>query len=437
MRGGKQILYVGGTLPARSETFVYREILALREARINVAVASVHQSERGLGDPRIDALADEAIPVYGSGPVRLAMDAIEEWWAHPARTARTMATGVRDALLERDVEWKRRPKVLWQCLAGLALARRVRKQNVVHIHAHMAHVPTSIAMYCAKELGITFSFTGHAVDLFPLRSLLKVKLERAAFVACISEWHGEYYKNNADIGDEGLPVVRCGVDVGEFAPNGQKRHEGAARILAVGRLVPKKGFDVLIKAVHVLRKEGIDIECKIVGDGPQRETLEQLIDEMGIGACVQMGGARDNDVVRRLMEQCDLFVLPCRVDGSGDRDGIPVVLMEAMASGVCAVSGDLPTIRELIDDDINGLMVEPGNVGDLVAALRRVIADTGERERLAVAGRERVVTEFSTQVNIRRLMDAFGRVRGGFGDSAASDPRKPAVETGGSEKMAA
>jgi glycosyltransferase involved in cell wall biosynthesis len=187
--GRMSILYVGGTLPARSETFVYREVLALRDLGVEVRVATVHPPQRELGDDRVDALAGEVIEIYGPGPWKLLADALMECVAHPIRTMSAAACGTRDAVCGRGVPLKRRPKVLWQCVAGLALARRVRGLGIQHIHAHMAHVPTTIAMYCAHRLGISFSFTGHAVDLFREGTLLKSKLRRASFAACISEWH--------------------------------------------------------------------------------------------------------------------------------------------------------------------------------------------------------------------------------------------------------
>lgn len=404
------ILYVGSILPKRSETFVYREVLGLRDRGVRVSVASVHEPEAALAEPRLGALADEAIRVYGRGlrgKWRVVRDApkIKLW--RPTR-----------GLFEtRPMYW---PKYMLQCEAGYALAQRVLHKGITHVHAHMAHVPTTVAMSCAEALGIPFSFTGHAADLFRDRSALRTKLERAAFVACISEWHREFYKQVAPgLDDAKLPVVRCGVDLDEFSVADPTQGRG---ILAVGRLVPKKGFDVLIRALGraveadgkpsgalSLRPAALGLRLTLVGDGPEEKALKALAEEVGVADRVDFVGAKSNDQVRELMGRAALFVLPCKQAADGDRDGIPVVLMEAMARGVCVVSGDLPTIRELVADNQCGVMVPPGSVDELSDVMVRLLGDTEDRQRLATAGRARVVEEFSLDVNLDRLQAAFSR----------------------------
>jgi glycosyltransferase involved in cell wall biosynthesis len=288
--------------------------------------------------------------------------------------------------------------------AALALARRVRPLGVRHIHAHMAHVPATIAMYAARQLGIGFSFTGHANDIFPNRTLLAEKLRRARFAACISEWHREFYRCVSGVPESRLPVVRCGVEIPAAAP---VEREGVPRIVAVGRLMPKKGFDVLVRAVAELRAAGVGVECRIIGAGPQREELAGLIRERGLTGTVALLGAMANERVLDEIAGADLFVLPCRVDPGGDRDGIPVVLMEAMARGVCVISGDLPAIRELVRHGETGLMVSPGEVGPLAAAIRTALADKALRRRVGEQGRAWVADEFSSGVNADRLIAAF------------------------------
>jgi len=419
----RSILFVGGRLPTRSETFVYRELFGLRARGAKVLAASVHPPERDLGEARLEALANGVIDIYGAGPARLVRDAVAQFAHRPFKTGATLLAALRDAVMEPDVRWWGRPKVLWQGLAGVALARRVEKEGIRHVHAHMAHVPTTIAMYCARQLGVTFSFTGHAVDIFRLRALLRVKLKRAAFVACISEWHREFYRETAEMPDGSLPIVRCGVDVRKFAPSCDAESGEGGRIMAVGRLVPKKGFDVLIRAVAALRAEGRAVRCVIAGDGPSRRELMRLADELNVQDRVHFLGALDNGEIRRRMEECDLFVLPCRVDASGDRDGIPVVLMEAMACGRCAISGDLPAIRELIADGETGLLVEPGSVGALAGAMRGALDDHEERRRLGEAGRRRVCEEFALDVNVTRLWNALSFV---FADDGVDKPCRAA-----------
>lgn len=418
----RRVLYVASQLPTLSETFVYNELLALRAAGVTVHAASVRPPERGLGDAELDALADDAIPVYGGGAVHMLWDALSELIARPTTSVATAALALRDAACSGDVRGLRRLKVCWQLLAGLALARRVRPRGIGHIHAHMAHVPTTIAMYAARQLGVPFSFTGHANDLFPQRALLSEKLNRAAFVACISAWHRRFYQDIANVPDERLPIVRCGVAI---PPATTPASRAAPHILSVGRLIPKKGFDVLLRALARLREDGLRVSCTIIGGGPQADELHELVNALQLGDCVELAGPRSNAEVRAAVQQTDLFVLPCRVANSGDRDGIPVVLMEAMAAGVCVVSGDLVTIRELVRDGDTGVMVPPGEVDGLVAALRDLIQDAARREQLAAAGRAWVTQEFSRTANVERLLAALaGAAPVPEGNSARPEPQQ-------------
>ena len=398
------ILYLAPVLPKRSETFVYREVLGLRGRGVRVSVASVHPPERDLGDARLDALADEALVVYGHGR-RGKLGVFRDG-------ARQSLIGSPAGLAEvPPLYW---PKYLFQWEAGHALAYRLRRRfrgdaGITHIHAHMAHVPTTIAMACAEAMAVSFSFTGHAADLFRDRSALRTKLRRAAFVSCISEWHRGYYRDLVPgLGDAELPVIRCGVDLDEFSPVDPGGAPGGS-VLAVGRLVPKKGFDVLIEAVAKLAATHASggVTVKMVGDGPEEANLKALAAKLNVADRIDFVGAKSNAEVRELMGRAALFVLPCREAADGDRDGIPVVLMEAMARRVCVVSGDLPTIRELVADNETGRMVEPGSADELADAVGGLLGDAAQRERLAEAGRARVAEEFSLVVTLDRLQAAF------------------------------
>lgn len=402
------ILYMSGELPVRSETFVYREILALRALGLDIQTASVHAPVRGLDDGGVlDEMAQSTTELYSTGAGSVLADALKEFATHPIRSFTTMTRCKVDIFFSPEVALRRKHKVFWQGLAGLALARRVREKSIGHIHAHMAHVPTTIAMYAAKQLGVTFSFTGHAIDLFPNRTLLKEKLKRAAFVNCISHWHRAFYQSIVPRPDDDYPVVRCGVDTELYEPTPAPRGD-RLRVLSVGRLVEKKGMDVLIKATGAIeRLGGVKISVAIAGGGPEESTLRALVDALPSTAEVEMLGETDNDTVMRLMCEADVFALPCRVARSGDRDGIPVVLMEAMARGRCVISGDLETIRELIQDQVSGVMIPPGDQAALEKALIGLAKDRDRVDELGRAARERIEREFDLALNAGRIRDAL------------------------------
>ena len=396
------LLYLSGQLPKRSETFVYRELLGLRAAGVTVLAATLHPPERNLGEPRLDALANESIPVYGAGPVRLLLDAAAETLRHPLRAVGTLSRALGDALSAEDLSASARLKVPGQALAALALAHRLRGRGLTHFHAHFAHAPATVAMYTARQLGITFSFTGHAVDLFRDRALLKPKLQRARFVNCISNWHRAFYQQLVPRPDADYPVVRCGVDLAEFAPT-EHTPGNPPILLGVGRLVPKKGFDVLLEAAALLTAKGAAFRIRIAGDGPELERLTAQRARLGLTDRVELLGACSNPQVREFLRTTDLFVLPCQVDKEGDRDGIPVVLMEAMAAGVPVVSGDLPTLRELVIPGKTGELVPPGDPTALAACLASLLDNPSRRSALAQAGRRWVAEEFALDVNVQRI----------------------------------
>lgn len=403
------ILYIASELPKLSETFVYREILALRAKGIHVRVASVNPPTDDFARPELAEMKRSALVVYRGGPIAVLADALLESLCHPIPTAITLMHAKLDAIFATKLSITGRLKAFYQYLAGLSLARRVRHLGIRHIHAHFAHVPATVAMAAANQLAIPFSFTGHANDLFRHRSLLEEKLDRAAFVACISAWHCHWFGSVRPAKRDNRPIIRCGVDLAEFAPMPQIQ----GRIVSVARLVEKKGLDTLIEACAILNAQGTDFTCQIAGDGPMRDQLAALVARHNLDGRVTLLGPLPNDKVRDLVASASIFCLPCRDDSAGDRDGIPVALMEAMACEVATVSGDLPAIRELIEDRVSGRLV-PGNDADALArTLRSLLDDPELRRTLGVQGRKRIAQEFDIAVNADRSIHAL-RTLGGL-----------------------
>lgn len=396
----RAIAYLAGTFPSRSETFVYREVRALRARGYGVRTASLHAPASDL-PAELQDVRDGVIVVYDKTEL---VRALRELVTHPLRGASTLATAAGDALAPGEpTRLTERAKLLIQALAGMGLASRLREESVEHLHCHFAHAPASVAMYAALHVGIPFSFTGHANDLFQRRTLLKKKLGRASFVSCISRWHRELYRSVLDGPESKYVVVRCGVDVATWTAQPLPSASPCLNVLTVCRLVKKKGVDTLIRAVAALTRP---VSLTIAGDGPEREELERLVRDLGCGDRVRFLGAVDNDTVRRhLQEHAHVFALPCRTDPSGDRDGIPVVLIEAMACGRAVISGDLPAIRELIDDGNDGLLVPPDDPARLTEQLE-ALTDT-RLQMLGRAARQKVEAEFSLAAAIRELEAAL------------------------------
>jgi glycosyltransferase involved in cell wall biosynthesis len=193
------------------------------------------------------------------------------------------------------------------------------------------------------------------------------------------------------------------VPVAQWTPRTLDHNRKQIHLLTVCRLVEKKGVDTLLRALAELSRSGQDWRLTIAGDGPESDKLKSLADELKIADRCDFLGAVSNDLVRELLGHADYFVLPCRTDANGDRDGIPVVLMEAMACGVPVVSGDLPAIRELIAQGESGMLVDGNKPEDVARALEKLESDPALQDRIAIGGRKRVETEFSLEENVTRL----------------------------------
>lgn len=397
------LAYLAGKFPCLSETFVYREVRALRQAgwRVRaVSLAGLSESDRRFAPD----LTDGTVEVYGQAKATMVRSFFAELAAHPGQALRTLRQALGDALFPGETTaLTTRAKLLVQAVAGIGIARTLRRENVSHLHCHFAHAPTSVGMYAAMQLGIPFSFTGHANDLFQRRALLIRKLERAAFVSCISEWHRELYVSQYPAGAGKYVIVRCGVDTRQWEPTTIQAGD-VLRVLTVCRLVEKKGVDTLI---HALAELPHTWQLTIAGDGPERQNLQDLAKALGCADRVTFLGSVPNERVAELLAETDIFSLICRTDRNGDKDGIPVVLMEAMACGLPVIAGDLPAIRELVEHDVSGLLVEGADASAVAVQLRRLTEDASLRKSLGQAGRLRVEQEFSLAMNINRLTSAI------------------------------
>jgi colanic acid/amylovoran biosynthesis glycosyltransferase len=269
-----------------------------------------------------------------------------------------------------------------------------------HIHAHFAVQPAAAARLVAARARRTYSVTAHAVDIFKENPDLLANLEGAAFVVTVSEYNRAHLRRLGVTAE--IQVIPCGVDVRVFAR--RRPYPAAGRlVLAIGRLVPKKGFDVLVRACGQLRDAGVPYRCAIVGSGRQRECLEELIAALGLGDHVSLEGPKAQIDVRDAFEACRLFVLPAVVTADGNRDGIPQVLKEAMAMEVPVVTTSTSGIPELVDGAC-GLVVRPGDVAELAGAIGRLLEARPARLRaLGRAGRARVLGGHTLELQVERM----------------------------------
>jgi glycosyltransferase involved in cell wall biosynthesis len=299
---------------------------------------------------------------------------------------------------------------LWHLLVATVWATRMRPQaaSISHIHSQWINSCGTVAMYGAWLLDVSFSFTGHAADLFRERCALRDKIRRAEFIVCISEFHRRFFLSEG-ARPEQLFVAYCGIEPEWFYPRAAEAEPSAPplRILASGRLVEKKGFSNLIDACAVLEQRGFDFQCTIGGSGDLESTLRQQIDRAGLAHRVTLTGkALKQEHIVEFMHTGHVYALPCVWASDNDVDGLPQMLMEAMASGLPAVSTELVGIPDLIEHGKTGLLVAPGDVKGLADALQS-LTDAQVRQRLALAGRDVVLSRFNLANCLEPLLERY------------------------------
>lgn len=293
-----------------------------------------------------------------------------------------------------------------------------RAENVTHIHSQWAHSCGTIAMYSAWLLDVPFSFTGHATDLFRDRCALEDKILRADFIVCISEFHRRFYLEHG-ARPEQLFIAYCGINPEWFYPPEQNERspEQPYRILSSGRLVEKKGFRYLIEACRILADRGERFECVIGGSGELEGDLRSQVEHLSLTDRVTITGkALLQEKIIEFMHGGDVYVLPCVWASDNDVDGLPQMLMEAMACGLPAISTRLVGIPDLIRHEETGLLVEPNDPVELADAIARLMRDRPLGTRLANAGRRWVEERFDLRTCLEPLIERYrqrlGRLSG-------------------------
>ncbi|HEY7076620.1 MAG TPA: glycosyltransferase [Solirubrobacteraceae bacterium] len=424
--------YVLMGFPRVSETFIASELHRVERAGIPVrlfVIKPVEARERELRHPVVDAIA--ATPEYLPDSSALTAP-LHRWrrahlrpfapalrrvaWRRPLGLARACATALGQALRDRRTPLSGPRKIyVKELVQAVALADRVLAHpEVRHLHAHFAHGTTTVTWLAARIAGVPFSFTGHARDIYAPalnpRGWLRRKLLSARFVVTCTQANVAHLHGIAPGADVHLVYHGLGADFArllEAAPVPPTAGGGTLRVLGVGRLVAKKGFDLLVEACALLRDRGVDCELRIVGqDDTDGNRVRERIATLGLAGRVTLAGPVGQAELLGEYRRADVLCMPCRLLAD-DRDGIPNVLVEAMAAGTPVVATAVSGIPELVRDGHDGLLVAPEDPAALAGALARLHADPTLAARLAAAGRETVARRFDGERLARRLADLF------------------------------
>lgn len=299
--------------------------------------------------------------------------------------------------------------------AGFIALNVLESGRIRHLHAHFCHTSTTVAMLASSLCGVPFSFTAHAKDIYRQDmnpgDLLSVKMRRARFVVTCTEANREYL---ARMCPEEIPLytIYHGLDLRQFIRSEEHtRIEEQMKlplILSVGRMVEKKGFSYLVEACGLMRDKGYDFECLIIGGGDQeRGTIKELIERLELEKTITLQQAVTQEELRLIYERATIFALPCQVIESGDRDGIPNVLVEAMAMELPVVSTNISGIPELIEHRANGLLVPEKDAAALAQAIGELLDNPDLRHTLSQAARTTVCRHFDSRLNIIALKNLF------------------------------
>lgn len=390
-----KVAYVVKRYPRFSETFIVNEILAHEAAGLEIEIVSLH--------PCIDSHFQDSI-AWVRAPVH--------YLPGEGSKVATFWSALKGASQSRPGFWEKL-EIANDCEArevfqAITLAQLVRDRGIVHLHAHFASAPATVARLASHFADIPYSFTAHAKDIFHQSvepSDLCRKIMDASAVVTVSDYNVAHLKQQFGATAGKVRRIFNGLDLDRFPY--ASCAERPPLIVAVGRLVEKKGFNYLVEACQILAKEGSPMRCRIIGGGEMEAELRQLVSNYGLADRVTLLGPCPQNEIKKHIQQAAVLAAPCVVGRDGNRDGMPTVLLEAMALGTPCVATDVTGIPEIVQNGLTGLVVPQGDEVALAAALKRLVNEPKLRVDLASRARALVEAEFDIGANAAKLRTLF------------------------------
>jgi glycosyltransferase involved in cell wall biosynthesis len=393
--------------PRISESFISNEILLLEQQGISIHIFSMrhpresfsHKSVKQI-KARVDYLPQSILMVLP----QLLFYNLSLALKRPGPYLRAILVAFR-----RFLRTHKSATIKHLLQAGYLVQKLLPGSQVIHLHAHFAHSPSSVAMFASQLSGMDFSFTGHAKDIYTSNPLqLKEKMTKARFVITCTEYNRRHLSTLTGNGSVALYRMYHGIDLGLFSGGDPRTNPVAPyHLVTVARLVPKKGLPTVYRALQRLQQEGVDFQHTLIGDGDDLNELLVLIRDLGLSDSCKWVGTLAHEHVLDYYRRSDLFVLGCEQAANGDRDGIPNVFVESLAMGLPVVGTRLSAIPELIEDGETGLLVQPGNDEEMARAMQRILTDTQLREQIIHSGKKRVRQAFNNRELINDLFSVY------------------------------
>lgn len=396
-----KVCYLLKRYPRLSQTFIVNEISALRSLGLDLVIVASKDSGEEIVHEKCK---DLDVPIYYMP--QLSEKALLElsFRYHKEITANPEKHGFEHIKGSHTLsEYK-----TWVQVA--MTAPLVRSLGVTHIHGHFATWGATAASFMSDVTGLPFSFTAHARDIYHEsidNGALATRIEKARFVITVSDFNKKYLDKLLLFQGKSGKVIRLynGMDLSRFGPGGEAKERGL--IVSVGRFVKKKGFRYLIESCKLLKDKVKYFHCAIVGEGEERESMEEMVERYGLHQEVSFLGAQPQEDVIRIIKKAEVFALPCIVSDDGDRDGLPTVLLESMALGTPVISTKIAGIPEMIQHEESGLLVPERDAVSLAGAMGRMLESVELREKCAVAALLSVEENFNMTKNARTLREYF------------------------------
>jgi glycosyltransferase involved in cell wall biosynthesis len=405
---GLEVAYVLFRFPQLTETFVAEEIRQVQSLGVQVRIFSLLPARRELVHP----LSAELSPLVRYVPEVYAPSLWCAQLYYLLRTPGRFFKLLRTLLGQPAPGISTIPKRVVIFLKGVWLARELEDSTVQLVHTHFAWLSAAACMIVSTLLDLPYTTTTHAYDIYSRKNdLLELTVRTADRIVTISEYNKRtILEMTSPSNEQNIDVIRCGIDLGHFHVTDRRPNSRAFQMTSVGSLIEKKGHEYLIRACRELDAQGVDFRCVIVGGGELRAQLLALIRELGLEDRVVLAGTQTQTWVRDRLSQSDLFALACVVAPGGERDGIPVAIMEALAMEVPVVSTPVSGIPELVQHEVTGLLVPERDAKALSAAITRLAGDKRLRRQLAESGRALVEREYDIWENAAQLTSLFRSV---------------------------
>jgi colanic acid/amylovoran biosynthesis glycosyltransferase len=396
----REIAYLFERFPSFGQTFCYREVAELERQGTRVHVFAIR---RPTNEPAQDWNRELVERVHYLPEEKALVAEVDRILQSKAVSVETRAA------VEK---WGRQSDFL-RLYQAIYVGTRLQQSGLRHVHAHFAGMAARTAYWINRFVGITYSFTAHANDIFAPRDFavsLRTLMEGAAAVVTVSDYAARLLRDCLPQISSKVHRVYNGVELSRFHPT--DFGTGTPAIISIGRLIEKKGFADLINACALLTSRRRGFTCEIIGEGPLEETLRAQIAAAGLEDRVRLAGAQSQAQVALRLAHATIFVLPCTRDADGGMDNLPTVIMEAMAAGLPVISTPLAGVPEMVEPEVNGELVPERDPKAICAAMERLISDPARARGLGDRGRQIAREKFSIETSARQLREIFANLQG-------------------------